>query len=88
MLGAYVNVLREQFWKVNGQLNKEKLKQREKLCGETLLRRRPCFKKPLKTRVKHPKRCNHYLDKDRTHIVLVNKSVMKTETTIKGSIKA
>ena len=27
----YVNVLREQFGKVNGQLNKEELEQREKL---------------------------------------------------------
>ena len=76
---------------MNGQLNKEEFEQREKLCGETLLRRRPSFKKPLKTRVKHLKRCNHYLDKDRTHIVLENKSVMKTETAVKilkGSIKA
>ena len=87
---AYVNVLREQFWKVNGQLNKDRAKGktlRGKHCWSS---RRPCVKKPLKTRVKHPKCCNHYLDKDRTHIVLVNKSVPKTEPAdkiFKGLIK-
>ena len=41
---------------------------------------RPCVKKPLKTGVKHSKCCNHYLDKDRTHLVFVNMSVVKTES--------
>ena len=59
--------------------------------GKTLLKQQPLLcKKPLKTRVKHPKCCNHYLDKDRTHIVPVNKSVPKTEPVdkiLKGLIK-
>ena len=90
MLAAYANVLREQFQKVNGQLNKDRAKGktlRGKHCWSS---RRPYVKKPLKTRVKHPKCCNHYLDKDRTHIVPVNKSVPKTEPVdkiLKGLIK-
>ena len=49
---------------------------------------RPCVKKPLKTGVKHSKCCNHYLDKDRTHLVLVNKSVVKTESKCKRAFLA
>ena len=41
--GIYVNVLREQFWKVNGQLNKEEFEQREKLCGENIVEVPPFF---------------------------------------------
>ena len=86
-------MLREQFWKVNGQLKiGQGGSKRENFEGKTLLRPQPplCKKKPLKTRVKHAKCCNHYLDKDRTHIVLVNKSVSKTEPMekiLKGLIK-
>ena len=47
--------------------------------GKKKIRSRPCVKKPLETSVKHPKCCNHYLDKERTHIVLLNKSVSKTK---------
>ena len=83
---VYLNALREQFWRVNDQLNRDRAKLNRERAKEKLWRKtmfswsRPCVKKPLKTGVKHSKCCNHYLDKDRTHLVLVNKSVVKTES--------
>ena len=93
--GIYVNVLKEPFGKVNGQLNKVEAAKGKNFGGKhcrsrTLVGSRPCVKKPLETSVKHPKCCNHYLDKERTHIVLLNKSVSKTKVSDniwKGLIK-
>ena len=69
----------EQLNRDRAKLNRERAK--EKLWRKTMFSwSRPCVKKPLKTGVKHSKCCNHYLDKDRTHLVLVNKSVVKTES--------